>query len=80
MINNSSKLPLTFSKRTEKIISSISFRSNGIAKIIQDLDPNKDHDHDMISIRMLKIRDLALKKVSFLMNGKKPVGFQSIKR
>lgn len=29
---------------------SILCTSNDIAKIIQDLDPNKAHDHDMISI------------------------------
>ena len=55
LINNSSKLPSTFLKRTDKFISSISFSSNDIARIIRDLDPNKAHVHDMISIRMLKI-------------------------
>ena len=45
LINNSSKLPLTFLKRTEKIISSILFSSNDIANIIRDLDPNKAHGH-----------------------------------
>ena len=55
LINNSSKLPSTLLKRTEKFISSISFSSNDIAKIIRDLDPNKAHGHDMINIRLLKI-------------------------
>ena len=36
LINNSSKLPSTFLKRTEKVISSISFISNDIAKIIRE--------------------------------------------
>ena len=54
-MNNSSKIPSTFLKRTDKFISSISFSSNDIARIIQGLDPNKAHGHDMISIRMLKI-------------------------
>ena len=45
LINNPSKLPLTFLKRTEKIISSILFSGNDIANIIQDLDPNKAHGH-----------------------------------
>ena len=31
------------------------FSENGIAKIIPNLDPNKAHGHDEISIRMLKI-------------------------
>ena len=54
-MNNSSKLPSAFSKKIDKFISSISFSSNDITRIIQGLDPNKAHGHDMISIRMLKI-------------------------
>ena len=38
MINNSSKLSSRFLKRKEKVISSISFSNNDIAKIIRDLD------------------------------------------
>ena len=48
LMNNSSKLPSKFLKRTEK------FSSNDTAKIIRDLEPNKAHGH-MISIRILKI-------------------------
>ena len=55
LTNNSSKLPSTFLKRTDKYISSISFSSNDIARIIWELDPNKAHVHDMVSIRTLKI-------------------------
>ena len=47
LINNSSKLPSTFLKRTDKFISSISFSSNDIARIIRDLDSNKAHGHDI---------------------------------
>ena len=50
-------LPSVLFKRTENIISSIDFGLDDIAKIIQKLDPNKAHGHDMISIRMLKICD-----------------------
>ena len=53
VIQNSSKLPLTLSKK--RSISSIIFNCNDIATIIRSLDPNKAHGHDMISIRMLKI-------------------------
>ena len=42
-------------KRADKFISSISFSSNNIARIIRDLDPNKAHGHEMISIRVLKV-------------------------
>ena len=38
LINNSSKLPSTFLKRTEKVMSSILFSGNCIAKIIGELD------------------------------------------
>ena len=54
-MNNCSKLCSTFLKRADKFTSSVSFSSNDIARIIQDLDSNKAHGHDMISIRMLKI-------------------------
>ena len=40
---------------TDNRLSCVSFSQDGIAKIIQNLDPNKDHGHDNISIRMLKI-------------------------
>ena len=35
--------------------NTLDFSSNNIEKIIQNLDPNKDHGHDKISIRMIKI-------------------------
>ena len=53
-INDSSKLPSTFLKRTEKIVSSVSFSSNVNAKIVRELDPSKADGQDMISVRMLK--------------------------
>ena len=40
-------------KQTENIISSINFSLDDITKIIQKLDPDKAHGHDMISIYML---------------------------
>ena len=55
LMNNSSKLPSTFLKGTDKFIPSIAFSSSDITRIIQDLDPNKVHGHDMISIPMLEI-------------------------
>ena len=91
-MNNSSKIPSTFLKRTDKFISSISFSSNDIARIIPDLDPNKAHGHHMISIRMLKICGESIsipieiifksciEKGQFLTNGKKQMRFQSIKK
>ena len=40
---------------TDNRLSSVSFPQDGIAKIIQNLDPDKTHGHDNINIRMLKI-------------------------
>ena len=62
LMNNSTKLPSTFLEKAEKIISSISFSSNDIAKIIRDLDPNKPRGPDMIIIRMLKICGVSISK------------------
>ena len=39
---------------TDICLSSVSFSHDKIAKVIQNLDPNKAHGHDKISIRMLK--------------------------
>ena len=46
---------MTLNKKSEKRLTKISFSEDDIAKIIQNLDPNKAHGHDQISIRMLKI-------------------------
>ena len=56
IINNSSELPSNISeKKTDKSISTVTFTSDDIATLIQNLDPNKAHGHDMLSIRMLKL-------------------------
>ena len=55
LIKNSSKLPSHLHYLTDNRLSSVSFSQDDIAKIIQNLDPNKAHGHDNISIRMLKI-------------------------
>ena len=52
---NLSELPISFSFRTFKRLSSATFSAEDIEKIIQGLDHNKAHGHDNISIRMLKI-------------------------
>ena len=57
ILQNSSKLPLTLSKKTEKSISSITFNCNDIAAIIRSLDLDKAYGYNMISIPMLKICD-----------------------
>ena len=50
-----SKLSSRLHYFTEKRLSTIKFSSNNIFDIIQQLDRNKAHSRDMISIRMLKI-------------------------
>ena len=55
LIKNSSKLPSHLHYLTDNRLSSVSFSQDGIAKIIQNLDPNKAHGSDNVSIRMLKI-------------------------
>ena len=55
MISNSSDLPLNLHYRTEKHLNTLNFSNSDIEKIIQNLDSNKAHGHDKISIRMIKI-------------------------
>ena len=55
LIKNSSKLPSHLHYLTDNSLSSVSFSQDNIVKIIQNLDPNKAHCHDTISIHMLKI-------------------------
>ena len=55
IINNGNSLPSEFLLKTDKFLSNITFSSDDILKIIQNLDSEKAHGHDKISIRMLKI-------------------------
>ena len=54
-IDDSGELPLNFVKKSDKSISAITFSCDDIATLIKNLDLNKAHGHDMISIRMLKL-------------------------
>ena len=55
LISNSSKLLLHIKHLTNNHLSCISFSYDKIAKVIQNLDPNKAHVRDNISIHMLKV-------------------------
>ena len=57
ILRNKSELPATLSKKTHESPTTIDFSINDILKTIRNLDPNKAHVHDMISIRMVKICD-----------------------
>ena len=48
IINNSSEVPFHLCKKTDKSISTITFISDDKATLIQNLEPNKAHDHDML--------------------------------
>ena len=55
LVENSSKLTIDSFKRANNLLSTISFTKDDIAKIIKNVNPNKAHGFNMISIRMLKI-------------------------
>ena len=61
-LNNNSKVPGNQTYITDSKFSSLHFGDKDIIKMIRSLDINKAHVHDDISIRMLKICDLAIKK------------------
>ena len=55
LINNSSKLSSHIHYLNDSCLSSASFCWDKTSKMIQNLDLNKAHRHDNISIRMLKV-------------------------
>ena len=55
LVSNASKLPSSFTLYTDNRLSTVTFSQDDIGKIIQNLNPNKAHGHDNISIRMLNI-------------------------
>ena len=55
LIETGSKLPIQMLGRTNKSLNNITFNDSDILSIISNLDPNKAHGHDQISIRMLQI-------------------------
>ena len=79
LVENISKLPTNSFKRTNNLLSTLSFTKDDIAKIIKNLNLNKAYGFDMMSIRMLKIcGDSMLKPLelifrSCLENGKFPI-------
>ena len=60
IVSNNSELPVTLTRKTHESLSTIDFSTDDILKIIRNLDPNKAHGHDMISIRMIKICDTSI--------------------
>ena len=62
LLKNISTLPNICSKHTNNILDTIIFSKEDIYKIIKNLDPNKAHGHDMISIRMIKLCGISICK------------------
>ena len=60
VVPNSSILPSVFIIKTNKSLSTLTFCSDEIKKVIRNLDSNKAHGHDMLSICILKICDDSL--------------------
>ena len=59
---NDIEVPPVLTVRTESVLESFYFSADHIGDIIKKLDPNKDHGHDMISIRMLKLCGNSVRK------------------
>ena len=64
---NNSKLPKNLLFLTEKRLSNVQISNENIIKIISNLDPNKAHDHDTMSIRQLKLCGRFLYKLLSIM-------------
>ena len=60
MLSNNSDILVILTRKTHESLSTIDFSTDDILKIIRNLDPNKVHGHDMISIRMIKICDTSI--------------------
>ena len=50
LVNNNSKLPSVLTEKMCQSVSTVEFSAYDILKIIRNLNPNKAHGYDMISI------------------------------
>ena len=66
LIETGSTLTTQFTLKTNKLLNNINFSESDILKVIRNLDPNKAHGHDEISIRMLQICDKTICKPLYL--------------
>ena len=55
LLNNSNVLHNNLAKLTNVSLDTVNFSTGGISKIINNLDLDKAHGHDMLSIRMIKL-------------------------
>ena len=66
-VNSSSSVPNNPSFISDKRLSQIEFHTNDIINIIENLNPNKAHGHDGISIRMIQFCSKSLANPLFLL-------------
>ena len=59
-MRNADNLPSNIILYTDNRLFTITFSHEDIGKIIQNLNPDKAHDYDNISIRMIKICGLSI--------------------
>ena len=62
VINNNSTDPERILYQTDASLAKIVFTTDNIANITKNLDSNKSHDYDNISILILKICDVSICK------------------
>ena len=55
LIKSDSKLPSHLNYKTDYRLLTVNFSIDDIAKMLQNLDPNKAHGHDKIRMRMLQL-------------------------
>ena len=55
LIKNDSKLSSHLNYKTDNRLLTVNFSIGDIAKTLQNLDPNKVHGHDKISVRVLQL-------------------------
>ena len=67
MIKNDTKLLSHLSYKTDNLLLTVNFSIDDIAKILQNLEPNKAHGHDKISILQL-CGNLICKPLELILN------------
>ena len=55
LTDNTSKIPLKYSKKSSESLSSITTETSTIEKMIKNVGPNKSHYLNILSILMLKL-------------------------
>ena len=69
LLNNSSLLPMNLAKLTSKPLDSVNFSTDDISRIVKNLDPNKAHGRDTLSISMIKFcRNSICKPLTIIFN------------